>query len=182
MKKPVIYACLILTTLLFAGCSSRQEQAENYYKSGVKYLEKHQYAKARVQLRNALQLSNKMLPAWRALSKIEEHEKKWGAYAGTLSRIVELDPKDVKSRISLAKLYLVGGAVDKALKQTNAAAKLEPKSADIHALKAAVLFRLKDTKGAAREAHEALKIDPGNADASVVLAAEHLVKGDAQAA
>ncbi|MGA7965307.1 MAG: tetratricopeptide repeat protein, partial [Gammaproteobacteria bacterium] len=182
IKHLAVCACLVLTTLTFAACSSRQERAQNYYESGVKYLGKHEYAKARVQLKNALQLKDDMLPAWRALSKVEEHGKNLKAYAGTLRRIVELDGKDFKSRVRLAKLYLLGGAVDDALKTTNAAAKLDPTSADVHALKAAVLFKLKDTDGARREAHKALEIEPGNVDASVVLAVDHFVSGDMQAA
>lgn len=182
ITKVALCACLVLTALTFAACGSRQEHAQNYYESGMKFLDKHEYAKARVEFKNALQLKNDMLPAWRALSKVEEHEKNLQAFAGSLRRVVELDAKDFKSRVRLAKLYLLGGAVDDALKVTNAAAKLDPKNADVHALKAAILFRLKDTDGATREAHTALEIEPGNADASVVLAADRFVKGNTQAA
>ena len=182
IKNLAICACLVLTALAFTACSSRQQRAQEYYESGMKYLGKHEYAKARVELKNALQLKNDMLPAWRGLSKVEEHAKNLKAYAGTLRRIVELDAKDFKSRVRLAKLLLLGGAVDDALKMTNAAAKLDPKNADVHALKAAVLFRLKDSKGATAEAKKALEIDPGNADASVVLAADRFVNNHTQAA
>ena len=182
-KKPsakvlLVHGCLLLAAFQFAACSSRQERAENYYKSGVSYLEKHEYAKARVELKNALQLKGDMVEAWRALALVDEHEKRWSAFAGSLRRIVELDPKDADSRLRLAKLYLLGGASDQALKLANEAVALQPKDANILALKAAVLFRLKDLDGATREAEQALKIDPGNAGASVVLATKDVSKKD----
>ena len=177
-KVLLVHGCLLLAAFQFAACSSRQERAENYYKSGVSYLEKHEYAKARVELKNALQLKGDMVQAWRALAQVDEHEKQWSAVAGSLKRIVELDPKDAESRLRLARLYLLGGAVDNALTTVNAAVALEPKNASALALKAAVLFRLKDVDGATREAEHALKIDPGNAGASVVLASRDVSKKD----
>lgn len=177
-KVLLVHGCLLLAALQFSACGSRQERAENYYKSGMSYLAKHDYAKARVELRNALQLKGDMVQAWRAMSQINEHDKNWAALAGSLRRIVELDPKDIASRTRLARLYLAGGAVDAALKVTNAAAEMQPKNAEVLALKAAVLFKLKDSDGATREAEQALEIDPGNADASVVLAAKSFIKND----
>jgi tetratricopeptide (TPR) repeat protein len=177
-KVLLIHACLVLAAFQLAACGSRQERAENYYKSGMNYLAEKNYVKARIEFKNALQLKGGMVRAWRALAQIEEQQKNWPALAGSLKRIVELDPKDVEARLRLAKLYLLGGALGDALKMVNAAAELQPRNADVLALKAAVLFRLKDIDGATREAERALKIDPGNADASVVLSAESFMKND----
>jgi tetratricopeptide (TPR) repeat protein len=158
--------------LAVAGCGSREERAQAYYESGKAYLEKKDYAKARVEFRNALQRKNDLLPAWRALAEIDEHERNVPALAGTLRRIVELDPNDIAATTKLARIYLLAGgsALDQALKLANKAVELEPKNADLKVLQSAVLFRLKDADGASRAAQEALTLDPNSAGARVALA------------
>lgn len=169
--------CLILA-LLLGACGSRQERAENYYESAMKYLAEKDYVKANIELRNALQLNNDMVEAWRALTKIYEHNKNVSGLVGALRRVVELDPKDFDSLMQLGRLYLFGNALPEALKATNSAVDLKPDDPETHALKAAILFRLQDNEGAAGEAEQALKLDPGNANATAVLAAREFSKNN----
>ena len=172
--------CLLLTGLLTAGCSSRAERAKNHYENGKHYLAEKNYPKARIELRNAVQNDPKMVEAWRGLSQVAEHEKNWSALGESLRHIVELDKKDVEARVQLAKLYVLGGSLDQALHLANEATELEPEKPSVLALKAAVLFRLKDNEGSEKEAEKALKIDPSNPEANIVLATEKNSKGDYQ--
>ena len=123
-----------------------------------------------------------MVEAWRALAQIDEHDRNFQSLIGDLRRIVELDPKDVETKVRLARLFLLAGAADEALKMTNAAIELDPQNASILALKAAVLFRLKDTDGAIQTAQKALAIDPSNTEANVVLAVQKFSQGDSDGA
>ena len=106
------------------------------------------------------------------------------ALAGTLRRITELAPNDLAATIKLARLYLLAGGnvLDQALKLANKAGEIDPKNTDVLALKAAILFKLKDSDGAARAAQEALAIDPSNTGANVVAAGVKLSQGDADGA
>lgn len=181
-KVITLFACLGIATLLVAGCSSRAERAQNYYEHGMSYLKANDFVKARIELRNALQLKADMLPAWQALAQIEEHDKNWQGLAGSLRRVAELDPKDIEARIRLARLMLLGGATDEALKIANAAAEIDPKNATVLVVKAAIFLRLKDTEAATREAQKALELDAANPDASAVLAAAKFMGGDSDGA
>ncbi len=96
--------------------------------------------------------------------------------------MTELDDKDADARIRLARLYLLGGAPKRAQKFADAASKLEPKNASIYALKAAILYRLKDSERARELTGKALEIDPRNTDVLVVVATQQFIKGDAPAA
>src|SRR6187402_617987 len=91
-------ACLILCAFQFAACSSREQRAQRYYENGISYLEKKDYAKARIELRNALQLREDMVDAWRALAKIDEHDRNVQSLLASLKRVAELDDKDVATR------------------------------------------------------------------------------------
>ena len=130
-----LQTCLVLGTLLLSNCSSREEQAQSYYDHGKSYLDKHDYIKARVELRNALQKKPDMVAAWRALATIDEHDKNIQSLATSLRNIVERDAKDVDARVQLAKIYLLGGALENALKTTNEAIEIARQNAAVLASK-----------------------------------------------
>ena len=184
----IIFSCLAVAIVLGAAAfvigkfGTRDLRADYYYQQGKSYLVAKDYVKARLQLRNALQLKSNNIQAWRDLAQIDEHERNLQALTGSLRRIVELDPKDVESRVRLARLYLLSNATDQALKMTDAALELDPQNAGILALKSGALLRLKDTDAAVRTAHQALQLDPGNVEANVVLAVQTLSQGDPAAA
>src|SRR6476646_2212295 len=142
LQRFVLCACLILCAFQFAACSSREQRAQAYYENGMSYLEKKDYAKARVEFRNAIQRKADLLPAWQALAHIDEQEQNLPALAGTLRRITELAPTDIAAITKLARIYLLGGAnaLDQALKLANRAGEIDPKNADVMALKAVILF------------------------------------------
>ena len=99
-----------------------------------------------------------------------------------LRRIVELDPNDLESRLKLARMLVAGGANEAALKLIEIVNEGDKPNADLHALKALILVRTKDTAGAVREAERALQIDPHNVDAITLVAAKRASEGDAVAA
>lgn len=177
-KVLVLYAGLLLAALQLAGCGTREESAKGYYESGMRYLEKKDYIKAHIELMNAVQLKENMVEAWRGLAEIDEHYQDWASYAKSLRRIVEIEPKDIATKVRLARLFLLANSLDEALKMTNEALEIDPENAGILALKAGVLFRLRDTDGAIRTAQKALEIDPGNPDANVVFAVQKFLQRD----
>ena len=182
VKQLLVCACLILGAAQLGACGSREDRAHNYYQNGVSYLEKQDFVKARIELRNALQQKPDMIEAWRALAKVDEHDKNIQGLVGDLGKITELDAKDINSRTLLAKLYLAAGALNEALKTVNASIEIDPKSVDALTVKAAILFRLKDTDGAMATAQQALEVDPANVDARIVLASAKFLQGDSDSA
>ena len=181
-KTVALHACLVVGALQLAGCSSREQRAQSYYEHGMQYVEQKDYVKARIELKNALQIKPDLAAAWKALADMDERDRNFQALAGDLRKLVELDPKDISAKLRLGRLFLLAGAFDNALKTANEAADLEPQNTSVLSLKAAVLFKLKDTDGAVRTAEQALAIDPGDTEASVVLAATKLMQNDPQGA
>ena len=91
---------------------------------------------------------------------------------------MDLDPKDEATRIKLAKLLLSGGAAQQSLKLLDASTEPDTNNASLLALKAVLHYKLKDTDIAIGDAQSALKIEPGNIDALIVLAADRLANND----
>ena len=178
----VLTACTLLAGVTLGACSSREQRSDNYVKNGNEYLQKKEFPKARVEFRNAIQLKKDNIKAWRGLASVDEHDHNLQGLVQDLDRVAELDEKDADARIRLARLYLLGGAPKRAQKLADAASKLEPNNASLFALKAAILYRLKDTERARELTEKALEIDPHNTDALVVVATQQFIKGDAPAA
>ena len=175
-------AVLLLAVLLVAGCGSPEQRAQNYYERGKQLLAQQDYVKAGIEFKNALQLKKDLVAAWRGLSEVELHNKNFQAVVPILRTVVELDPKDVDSRLKLGHFLLVGNALDQALDLANAAIALDGRNPNAFALRAAVLLKLKDSIGSKRDAQAALDIDPKNVEALIVLAAERMGRGDTEGA
>lgn len=173
---------VILFALLLASCGSPEERAQRYYESGMKLLAAHEDQKAGIEFRNALRLRKDLLPAWRGLAQASEATSQWDVVIPVLRTILDLDPKDDTTRLKLARLLVARGAVDESLKLVNEVSNQDPNDAGLLALKAIIFFKLKDNDTAIRDAQAALKIDPGNAEALVVLAADRLANNDPKGA
>ena len=171
IMRPIRVSVVRLATLclcLGSACPCRLQLARGA-RAGLlrtrprSYLEKKDYVKARIELRNAIQRKADLLPAWQALAEIDEHEQNIPALAGTLfARSSSSRPTIFRRTTKLARLYLARQRARPALKLANTAGELDPKNADVMALKAAAFFKLKDIDGATRTAQEALAIDPNS--------------------
>ena len=148
----------------------------------MKLLADKNYQIASVEFRNAVKVKKDMLPAWQGLAQTEEALKRWDGLVSVLRTIIELDPKDDATRLKLARLLVAGGAVDQALKLANDVNDPNNSNASLLALKAAIYFKLKDEDTAVQDANAALKIEPNNIDAIVVLSSVRLNQNDPQAA
>ena len=84
-KVLALCAGLVVLTLQIAGCSSREQRAQSYYEHAMSYLKQQDFVKARIELRNAIQLKGDMVEAWRALAKIDEHDRNWQGYCRNIA-------------------------------------------------------------------------------------------------
>jgi tetratricopeptide (TPR) repeat protein len=172
----------VLLAIPLAACGSPEERAKGYYEDGMQLLAKHDNAQAMVEFRNAVQIKKDYVDAWLALAKIQELNRNLAGEIPYLRQVVELRPSDIKTKLKLANLLLFGGATSDALNFANAAYDLDHNNAETLAIRAAIFVRLKQMPKAVVEADAALKIDPKNAAAMTVLAADRVESGDTRAA
>ena len=181
-KLKVSRLLFVLPAILVAGCGSPEERAQGYYASGMALIAKNDDLNARLELQKALKYQADKVEFWRALSGVDERTKDGPGLFQDLRRIIELDPNDLGARLKLGRILFGGKANDAALKLLEEAREGDKPSAELHALKGAILLRTNDVSGAAREAERALKIDSQNVDAILLLAAKKLSDGDANGA
>lgn len=174
-------AVSVVVAALVGGCGSPEDRAQSYYERGMALIEKKDDLAARLELLKAVKYKSDKVEVWRALAGIDERTKANSLFLD-LRRIVELDPNDLDARLKLARIMVAGGAADAALRIVDAANEGDKPNAALHALRANILLRTKDSAGAVREAQRALEIDPGNLDAATLLASKKLADGDSDGA
>lgn len=174
-------ACGVLV-LGLAACSSPEDKVAGFNRRADAFLQKGDVTKARLEYQNALQIDAKSVPALMGLSEVAERGREWTKSYVLLTKVVELDAKNVPGRIKLGKLNLASGQLDTALELSDATVTLKPEDPDVLAFRAAVFLKLQDTKAAVDLAKRAIEKDKDNVDAHVVLASERIHAGDASTA
>ena len=181
-KSRVRVIFVLLPLVLLAGCGSPEQRSQGYFDQGMALLQKGDDLNARVALTTSLKFNGARVEAWRALKGIDERTKSYASVFQDLRRIVELDPTDIDARVRLARIMAANNASDAALKVLDAADDKDQARADVRALRAGILLKANDPTGAVREAQEAIKGDPQNLEAIIVLASVQLSRGDVDGA
>lgn len=151
---------VLLSAVWLASCSSPAEREARALKRGNEYFAAENWDKARVEFRNALQLvPNDGEARYRnglVLEKLGQLREAAQFYIGA----IEVQPGHRDARVHLARIYVVGGASDKALDLLEVGLKQSPQDAALLALRAAARARLKDPAGAMEDAEAADRLDP----------------------
>ena len=178
-RKVVVAALLAMLLGGLVACSSPEEKAQSYYRKGSELLEKGDYAKARLEFQNALQINAKLVPAWYGMAEISERQGDWEGMFKLLNKVLELDPNNLKALVKRGRLLLAAGKLDKAIEVSKKTIEIGKDNVDVLTFNAALQLKLEDTKGALDYANRALQKKPDSIEALVVLATERILAGDA---
>lgn len=175
IRRKLSSACLIgASVLVLSACASPEERMEDFTDSGKSLFDAGALKKAALEYRNALQIDDDHLPALRGLLDVMKAQKNAGQTRAILNKITQLDKTDAGARIEIARIFLIDGNMDGAVRNSDEAIALEPQNADALAISAAVKLRLEDPAAAVTLAEQAIEIDASTIDAYSVLAAERV--------
>ncbi|MCK5889231.1 MAG: tetratricopeptide repeat protein [Methylococcales bacterium] len=159
--KQLFLAC----ALILQGCGDGADKSGEYLDSAKTYYAQENYSKAKLELRNALQINDNLSEAYYYLGLVHEQEKNWKEMYDALSRTVQLDPSNDVARTKLAKLYLLSNEKEQAKAEVGLLSETSKNTPDIYALNGAILLKEGKTTAALAEANKALAIDPSHVDA-----------------
>lgn len=166
--------CLVL------GCHSPAEKTQAYLTKGIGYYNKGDYTKARIELRNVLQIDNKKADAFYYLALIDEKEQNWSSMFANLSQSVVINPKNNNARLKLGQMLLLSTSdgLNKATEQVEAILKNTPNDPGALTLKASILFRQDKVEQAILLLEDILKQHPDFLDALSLKTYVYLAKND----
>ncbi|MEP7313465.1 MAG: tetratricopeptide repeat protein [Pseudomonadota bacterium] len=163
--------------LVLIGCTGAETRKARYISKGEALMAERSFAKARLEFRNALQIDPKdshlQVLAAQAAEQVGEYRE-----AATLYRAAITDEANIDARTGLAKLYVLSGATDDAIKLVDDGLSKAPRDAGLLTMRGATKMQRGDLAGAREDAEAALAIAPEMEDAAALLASLHVQQGD----
>jgi tetratricopeptide (TPR) repeat protein len=163
------FAALVTATLLVA-CGGAAARKAGYIAKGQEYLAAHDFEKARLEFRNALQLDPNDAEASFLAGEASEHLGNLREAAQMFQTTIQVNPRHIGARAQLAKIYVYAGAPDKAMETLEPGIAIVPNDADLLTARGSARLKLGDKSGARSDAENAVRIAPGNEDAVALLA------------
>jgi tetratricopeptide (TPR) repeat protein len=163
-----IAVCVAATML--AACGGAEKRTARHMQKGQQYLAAGNVEKARVEFRNALQITPND-------SAVRYENGLVAARIGNLREAgefyqaaIDADPDNVAARAALGRLFLYGGQPDRALDTIGPSIEKHPDDPGLLTVRASARNSLKNTSGALGDAERAVQLAPSSTDAVAVLA------------
>lgn len=159
----------LVLALALVGCSSSEERQAKYLARGQELMAAGDYAKAKLEIRNVLQINENHVEARYLYALLLEREQNYRQMFANLQLAVDLDPNYIDARIKLGQTYYRAQQYALAREQADAVLALEPDNADGLTLLGSVRYREGDEAGAVAAANQALAAEPGHVGATSIL-------------
>ncbi len=160
---------VICLTIALSGCGGEEARKASFLKKGKTYLAQGDYDKAKVELKNVLQIDPKYAEAYYMMGLIEEQRQNLRPAFSNYKKASELDPTHIRALAKLGRFYLISGDVDTAKETLASIDSIDPQSMDRKLLNLLILSRSND-KNAIPLAQEILAEDPEQIEAIRILA------------
>lgn len=177
-KTPSLLALALMLSLPLAGCDDPQSKAEAYIKHGNELFDARQLDKAKIEYKNAAQLTPANADIYYRLGLVEEAQGHLREAFAAFTTAEQQNANHPETALKLAQFFLAGDQLEQSRKRISAVLALQPDNAEAHALLAALALRDKDYATAEKEARQALAKDAANITAYSVLTGLYTAQGD----
>ncbi|MGD9168507.1 MAG: tetratricopeptide repeat protein [Candidatus Thiodiazotropha sp.] len=178
------FSLLLISLLLILGsaCANREESKQKYFDRGMELFNQGNFTKARLEIKNVLQIDPKDANAYYMFGQIEEKDENWPKAYALYLRATELDPKHVDAQVHLGTIFALSGETEKALIAADKALSVKPNNAAAMVLKGFVKAKMGEKDAAIIDILGVIESDPSNVEASSLLAALYADQGEMERA
>lgn len=167
--KKIVGVSILSSLLVLSGCGGGEERQAEYLSRAQEYFDQENMDKAKIEIKNVLQINPKNSEARYLLGMVEEKNKNFRGAFGNFNAAIEADPEHINSLNKLASYYLMSKDLGAAREKVEAVLALEPNSPDALATLAAISMGEEKKDIAIEKAQQALSIEPGHVQATAVL-------------
>jgi len=163
-----LYRILLLTLCAYTliSCGGAEERKAVYLEKAKASIASGDYDKARIELKNVLQIDPKDAKAYYQLGKVYEQQKEYRKAYGNYLKAEELNPEFLENKARLGRLYLIlANDLNEAQKRVDFILSKDPVNPEGLLLKAAVLLKSNKSLEAVSIGEDILKRTPSNVDA-----------------
>ena len=168
----------VLFSILLLPVACNKSDPKEHLQRGVEYFKNGDYEKAKLELKNSSQSDKNTAETYYYLALLDEKNQQYKAMRENLTKVVEMEPKNIEARLKLGKLLLPFNEPDAALAQAETVLKDAPGNLDALALKASVYIRRKNQDDALAILDGILQKNPNFVDALSLKALIYSGKGE----
>jgi len=168
---------LFVISLVFtiAGCGGAEDRKAAYLEKAEKSLNAGDLEKARIELKNVLQIDPKDARAYFKLGEIFERQKEFRRSFGNYNKAAELDPDNLEYQAKLGRFHLLlAGDIETATEKMNLILSKDKNNINGLLLKAGILSKQGKIKEAKEIAANLFKNHPNNVENAIFLSSLYL--------
>ena len=169
MKRYAVLGLVVVMAVGTAGCGGPEERKAKYRLRAQEYFQQGDYSKARVELRNVLQIDPKDVEAYLLYAQVEEKERNWRNAFAAYQQVVELSPNHERALVKLAKYYLEVRALEQAGQLADRLLVMKSDHVQAQAIKIAIVALSGNLKGAVGQAEQLVSRAPLEIDAVLLI-------------
>jgi tetratricopeptide (TPR) repeat protein len=181
-KSRLLLAAALLAALALAGCGGAEARKARHLEKGHAFFAANNFDKARIEFRNALQIAPNDSEARYENGLVDEKLGNPREAAQFYQGAIDSNTDNVEARAALGRLYVFGGAPDRAMETIKPALIKHPEDAALLTVRAAARVQLKDVDGALQDAEHAVQLAPTSENAVAVLAGIYKSKNEPEKA
>lgn len=156
--------------ITLSGCGGKEERLGAHLEKGREYLEQKNFDKARVELKNVLQIDPRHAEAYVLAGQVDERQGNMQKAFVNYQKAVELDPNNWQAKASIGRFYLFAGDLAKAEKHALDILAAKPTDPAALTLLGGVQAQKRDVVAAIETAKQVIAQSPNHAEAYGLLA------------
>jgi len=138
------YTAASILVVSLVACGGAEERKVKYLEKGKAYLADKNYDKAKIEIKNVLQIDPKFAEAYFIMGQIEELNKEYGRALGLYKKAIELNPDYNLAKVKLSKIYVIAGTndfIEEAKKLLADVKKVEPENSEVDLILATIDYK-----------------------------------------
>jgi tetratricopeptide (TPR) repeat protein len=153
MKMPVMrnflrFVAMVSCLALLFACSGPEAKKMKFFAKGKALYEKGDYVRARLELRNAIQIDPKFADAYAVLGMVESRQGNLQGAFAAFTKATELNPLNYDAQAELGRLFLLSRELEKAREKAVLVLKARPRHEVGLLLRGAIYLADGDAAGA----------------------------------
>ena len=177
-RSPALKVAVLALVLLLTACGGAESRRASHMERGQKFYAAGNYEKARVEFRNALQITPNDAEARFMNGRVAEQLGDIRAAASMYQGAIDIAPDHAGARANLGRVMVFAGQPAHALEIVEPGLAKHPNDAELLTVRGAARMQLKDSVGAMADAKRAVEIESDNANAVALLASLYRQSGD----
>lgn len=164
-KLPLVLAAIM--TLL--SCGGAEERKAEYLERARAHIAEHSFDKAKIEIKNVLQIDSKSAEAYFLYGEIDDQNKSYNAAFRNYEKAVQMDPNHERAREKLGHYYLMSNDNVKAEEMAEFILKKKPDDPEARTIHAVVVFKNGDAEAARKILADVITSDASQIEAILLM-------------